>query len=309
MLSVLQGLGVLAVVIAIGFGLARFRVLPEKSEDIIARLVFFVATPALLFQTLSQAPVDTVFSAALAVTAITTGIGAAGYLLVARLLWRRPLGESVIGALASCYVNAGNLGIPISTYLFGTAAYVAPVMMYQLIVLAPISFVVLDIAATGRPPSLGRVVAQPVRNPIVLASVLGVLLAISGWNLPTVVWQPIEMVAGLAVPGALIAFGMSLSGAPLPGRDRGRRAELATIGVLKLAVLPLLAYLLARYGFGMDGVALLAATLCAALPTAQNIFVYALRYRVGVALARDAVLATTLACIPVLIAIVGLLHL
>lgn len=306
MVPILEGLAVIAVVIAVGFLLARFRVLPEGTPEVLARLVFFVATPALLFRTLSEAPVGSVLSSALAVTAITTTVGAVGYLVVARIR-RLPLGESVIGALASCYVNAGNLGLPISTYLFGTAAYVAPVMMYQLIVLAPIAFVALDIAETGRRPSWGRVLIQPVRNPLVLASALGVVMALAQWQLPEVVDAPIAMIAGLAVPGALIAFGMSLYGAPLPGRA-GRRLELVSIGVLKLAVLPAVAYLVGRFVFGLQDVPLLAATLCAALPTAQNVFVYALRYRVGTALAREAVLSTTLVAAPVLIAVVGLVH-
>lgn len=297
----------LAVVIAVGFLLARFRVLPENTQEILARLVFFVATPALLMQTLSKAPVGEVFSAALGVTAIATAVGGLGYFALSRWWFRATAGESTIGAVASCYVNAGNLGIPLTSYLFGTATYVAPVMMYQLIVLAPIAFVMLDLAETGQSPSLKRVLLQPVRNPIVVASLLGVGLALSGWQLPEVVAQPINLIAGLAVPGALIAYGMSLHGAPIPGKQVGR-AALGAIMVMKMLVLPATAYLVARFIFGMHGEPLLAATLCAALPTAQNVFVYAVRYRTAVPLARDAVLATTVAAVPVLIAIVALVH-
>lgn len=307
MLSIVQGLAVLAVVIAVGFLLARFRVLPEGTQEMLARLVFFVATPALLLQTLSKAPVAEVFSAALPVTAIATAVAGLGYVALSRWWLRARLGESTIGAVASCYVNAGNLGIPLTSYLFSTATYVAPVMMYQLIVLAPIAFVLLDIAETGQSPSLKRVLLQPVRNPIVVASLAGVALALSGWQLPEVVGRPIDLIAGLAVPGALIAYGMSLHGAPAPGKQVGR-AQLGAVLGMKMLVLPVTAYLLARFVFGMRGEPLLAATLCAALPTAQNVFVYAVRYRTAVPLARDAVLATTVAAVPVLIAIVGLVH-
>lgn len=307
MLSIVQGLAVLAVVIAVGFLLARFRVLPHGTQEVLARLVFFVATPALLLQTLSRAPVAEVFSAALPVTAMATAVAGLGYVALSRWWLRAGWGESTIGAVASCYVNAGNLGIPLTSYLFSTATYVAPVMMYQLIVLAPIAFVLLDIAETGQSPSLKRVLLQPVRNPIVVASLLGVALAVSGWHLPEVVARPIDLIAGLAVPGALIAYGMSLHGAPVPGKQVGRRALGAVLG-MKMLVMPVTAYLLARFVFGMHGEPLLAATLCAALPTAQNVFVYAVRYRTAVPLARDAVLATTVTAVPVLIAIVGLVH-
>ena len=79
----------------------------------------------------------------------------------------------VIGALGSSYVNAGNLGIPLAVYVFGDATFVAPVMLYQLLVLAPIAFVILDLVETGKRPSWRRVMIQPIRNPVILASALG----------------------------------------------------------------------------------------------------------------------------------------
>lgn len=297
----------LLLVIAVGFVLARFRVLPAATEQVLSRLVFFVATPALLLHTLETAPVGTVLSSSLAITAIVTTVGIGGYLVLDRLFWRRPLGERVIGALSASYVNAGNLGLAVTSYLFGSAAYVAPVMMYQLVVLAPVAFVVLDLAGTGVRPSPRRVLLQPVRNPLVLASALGVLLALTGRRLPMVLEQPVELIGAMAVPGALIAFGMSLYGAPLPGRGGGAGRLLAICGI-KLLMLPAVAYALGRWMFGLDPTPLLAVTLCAALPTAQNIFVYASRYRTGVGLARDAVASTTVLCVPVLISIVALVH-
>ena len=72
------------------------------------------------------------------------------FVLVARWGWKRDVATVVIGALGSSYVNAGNLGIPLAVYVFGDASYVAPVMLYQLVVLAPISFVVLDVVESGR---------------------------------------------------------------------------------------------------------------------------------------------------------------
>jgi malonate transporter len=44
-----------------------------------------------------------------------------------------------------------------------------------------------------------------------------------------------------------------------------------------------------------------------ALPTAQNVLVYALQYRRGQALARDAGLVTTILAVPVLLVITALL--
>jgi len=306
MLPVLEGLFTIGVVIGVGYLLARIRLLPDATPEVLSRLVFFVATPALLLQTLADAPLAAVLSSGLAVTALATTVASVVFILVSRWWWHRDAGSVVIGGLSSCYVNAGNLGIPLAVYVFGDASYVIPVMLYQLTVLAPIAFVVLDIVESGRSPSWRRVLSQPVRNPVILGSVLGIALATTGTRIPDVIAGPLGLIAGMAVPGALIAFGMSLRGAPLPGRG-GRAADLALAVGIKIVLMPLAAFALARWVFGLDGVPLLAATMTAALPTAQNIFVYAMRYRTAVPLARDVVSTTTVACIPALVVIAALL--
>ena len=306
MLQVLQGLFTIGVVAGVGDLLARIKVLTESTPEVLSRLVFFVATPALLLQTLATAPIAAVLSSGLAVTALATTVASVVFIAVSSWWWHRDAGSVVIGGLSSCYVNAGNLGIPLAVYVFGSAKYVIPVMLYQLTVLAPIAFVVLDVVESGRSPSWRRVLAQPVRNPVILGSVLGILLAATGTAIPDVIDGPLGLIADMAVPGALIAFGMSLRGAPLPGRG-GRAADLALVVGIKIVLMPVVAYALARWVFGLDGVPLLAATMTAALPTAQNVFVYAMRYRTAVPLARDVVSTTTVACIPALVAITALL--
>jgi malonate transporter and related proteins len=116
---------------------------------------------------------------------------------------------------------------------------------------------------------------------------------------------PIELISDLAVPGMLLAFGISLCGAKRPGA--GESAPLlATVLLLKCIVHPVLALLLGLV-LGLEGHALLAVVVCAALPTAQNVFGYAVRFDQGVVLGRDAALSTTVVSVPVLFAVVAVL--
>jgi malonate transporter len=77
--------------------------------------------------------------------------------------------------------------------------------------------------------------------------------------------------------------------------------------VLKMLVMPVLVYVIARFGFGETGHELFAQVVIAALPTAQNVLVYATRYRRGQILSRDTTLITTLASIPTIMVISVLL--
>ncbi|MHB1473848.1 MAG: AEC family transporter, partial [Dermatophilaceae bacterium] len=125
MQGVLAGFATLGAIIALGFLLAHFAVLGSDSQELLTRLVFFVATPALLFQTLSTAPVGQIFTSGLAAAALSFVGTAAVYALLARAVWRRSTGDTVVGALSSAYVNAANLGLPITVYVLGTASFIA----------------------------------------------------------------------------------------------------------------------------------------------------------------------------------------
>lgn len=76
--------------------------------------------------------------------------------------------------------------------------------------------------------------------------------------------------------------------------------------VLKLAVMPLVAWAVA-VALGLDGQVLLGVVITAALPTAQNIFLHATRYRVGEDVARETILVTTLLSLPVALLVALLL--
>jgi predicted permease len=110
----------------------------------------------------------------------------------------------------------------------------------------------------------------------------------------------------MAIPAMLLAYGVSLRIGPLPGAGEPT-GQIAVIVALKLVVQPLTAYLLARYALGLQPAELLAVTVVAALPTAQNVFTFSIRYRQGEVLARDAIFLTTIGSVPVLLLIAALL--
>jgi len=304
--GVLTGFVTLGAIIVLGVLLAHLGVLGADSQLLFSRLVFFVATPALLFQTLATAPVDRLLTSGLVVAALSFAGTAGIYVLLARTIWGRSTGHTVLGALSSAYVNAGNLGLPITVYVLGTASFIAPVLLMQLLVITPTAFAILDSVVSRRRPSLWGIISQPLRNPITVGSILGLLCSLVGWQVPALVAAPIGLIAGMAVPGVLLAYGVSLRLGPRPIAG-GSVAELAVVCGLKLLVQPMLAYVAARWLFGLDGRALLAATVVAALPTAQNIFVYATRYNRSTTLARDSIFVTTALSVPVLLTITALL--
>ncbi|WP_206488238.1 AEC family transporter [Rhodococcus sp. KRD162] len=300
MSGVLEGFTVIFVVIALGYLLAHLRVLGEHGQFVLSRLVFFVATPALLFVTLAGSDVSVILSPTLAVAGTTALLVGAIYFVVAKLVLTRAVPDATIGALASSYVNAANLGIPIAVFVLGDANFVAPLLLFQIMIYTPIAVTILDISTKIDKVSLFKTVTTPFRNPIVLAGAAGLLLSVTGFELPEALMQPFRLLGNASVPGALLAFGLSLYGARVLQKGISPRRDVALATVFKMALQPVLGYLMARFVFVLEDHELFAIVVISALPTAQNVFVFASRYQRGVVLARDTAFVTTLVSIPVI---------
>ncbi len=305
MLDTLTGFAVVALAVVVGYILGRIGLLGPHAREVLSRLTFFVLSPFLLFVVLANADVRMLFSSLLPVSAIAALAMFVIFIVLARVVWRRNLGETIIGTLASGQVNSNNIGIPLSLYLLGNAAYPAPVIMMQMVIFTPITLALLDFA-TKREGSVGRTILRALTNPMIIASGLGMAVALSGVTLPPIVIEPFTLIANACVPVLLISYGISLYGQKVLGAA-GHRRDIVVASVLKLFIMPLVAWALAQFVFGLTAQEVLIITVLAALPSAQNIFNYAQRYDVGETIARDTVFITTVGCLPVLFVITLLL--
>ena len=310
MTGVLIGFAIIGTVIGIGYLVGRSGVLGEAAPFVLSRIVFFVLAPSLLFTVLADADVHVLFSQLLLVSASAAIICCLLFASIAIFVWRRKIPEAVIGSLASGYTNANNIGIPVAFYVLGNTAYVAPVILLQLLVLAPISLTILDVT-TRRGEGTGSTsrwsaLVRPFRNPLLIGSALGVLLSVTSTTLPSEVMEPFRLIGAAAVPVVLISFGMSLHGRKILEAGSRRRDVILASGI-KVLAMPVVAWLIGDLLFQLNPEQLFAVVVLAALPTAQNVFVYAQRYERGVTMARDTVLITTIASVPVLLAAAALL--
>ncbi len=305
MLATLTGFAVVAFAIAVGWFIGRIDLLGEHARHVLGRLIFFVLSPFLLFSVLAHANAGMLFSSLLPVSAIAAVAVIVAYALIARLAWKRSVGETVIGALSSGQVNSNNIGIPLSIYLLGSAAYPAPVILMQLLILTPVSLTILD-AVSSDTVSVRRTLLRTATNPIIIGSLLGTLVSVFGIPVPPIVMDPIQLIADAAVPVLLISYGLSLHGQRVLGTT-GHRRDVILASALKLVAMPLIAWAAAEFLFGLPAEQVLIVVVLAALPTAQNVFNYSQRYDVAESISRDTVFLTTIGCLPALLLIMTLL--
>jgi malonate transporter and related proteins len=310
--GVLAGFATIGIIIGLGFLLAQLKILDATAQGVLTRIAYYVASPALMVTVLGGTDVQRLLSANLIASLASVAVAAISAVLLARLLWKREAGDTVIAAFCSAYVNAGNLGIPIAAYALGDAALIAPMLLAQLLVLQPSGLAVLDAITQVPSPGISKRrlllirLTRPLRNPLAVGSLVGLTLALTGIKLPVAINAPLTLVAGIAVPSMLLAYGVSLRLGPRPGAGEPP-IQVGTLVFLKLIVQPIAAYLIGAYAVGLVGHDLLAVTVIAALPTAQNVFTLAMRYERGVILARDTIFVATLLSVPVILGITWLL--
>lgn len=304
--AVVQSLCAIALLIAVGRVAARSGALGSGAPRVLADLTYWITSPALLFSAISATDVHRVMGAPLAVAA-ASGLGTAiVVVLVARVLLGVRGGDLVLGAMSGSLNNAAHIGIPIAVYALGDAVHGVPIMVFQLGFFTPMFFVLADLAGSHAHPTVSGVVRGVVTNPMVLAAAAG--FACAWWRipLPELITVATTMAGQAAPPVVLVAFGASLVGQSLV--LRGRRGVLIVwASIAKLVVQPAIA-LGAGHLLGLRGGALMAVTVVAALPTAQNAFIAATRARTGEDVAKAAVLLTTFASLPVTALIAWAFH-
>ncbi|ANG64823.1 transporter [Marinobacterium aestuarii] len=234
------------------------------------KATYFVLFPVLLVARLSQADISDVPIGGLGLAILLLLLG--GTLLCYLL---RPL-LKLDGAEFTSFYQGGvrfntYVGLAMVAAIYGDSALAVSAVIIAFMILLLNVFCVLAFAFhAGGSPGLRPVLRNLVRNPLILASVLGLLLNYSGIGMPLMVRPVAELLGQMALPLGLLAVGAGLSLKAL----RAVGPALLGASVIKLLLLPLLALGLAQLlSLGDQTRNLL--ILFAALPTASSAYILA----------------------------------
>lgn len=253
--------------ICLGFILAR-RGFPDPGFWAAAeRINYFILFPALLLGSLANAPIRDPEVLRLGGAAVVMILLATLALSLARRV--RPVTAARFGAVLQGTVRFNTyLGLAILATLVGTPG-IERAALY-LAVAVPLGNVLAIMALTepgdGRAPL--TVLRTVLRNPLILACLGGIVLALSGLGLPYGTGRFLDLLAQASLPLGLLCVGAALQPAAL----RRDVLTLAATGVLRLLVMPLMAAGIAL-AFGLTGVEALVLVVFSAVPTAPSSYV------------------------------------
>jgi malonate transporter and related proteins len=278
----------------------RIGVLGTHATTELNRFVVYLALPALLFDIIAHARwVDiwqpgfiAVFGlSALLIFAVTVAF---------RLRRPRHLADAVIDGLNAGYANVGYIGFPLTLVALGRNA-LAPTLAATIItvcVLFGVAIVLIEIGLQTekrRTHLVMKVGRSLLRNPLLVAPVLGALVPLAGLSISDPVETFLKLLGGAASPCALVALGLFLA-TKRQTAERNYKATALLAGV-KLVLQPLVAWVFASFVFGLSPLLTHAAVLLAALPTGTGPFMLAEFYGREAQVTSNVVLVSTMASI------------
>jgi malonate transporter and related proteins len=280
MLAVLTIVTPVFALMALGYLLSRFRVLPEGGGAALAQFAFKIAIPAMLFRAMLNAgampPALVGFLIAYFTAVILVWIVA---ILSARTALGRAAEDAPSIAMAATFGNTVMLGLPIAVTAFGPDAAVPLAILVA--VEAPILWIAatvqIEIARRGAITSggaFGAVLRDLATNMVILSLLLGIMGRTAGLVLPEAADRFLTLLGQAGVPVALIALGMVLSQFRLAGEWRA----MLTISAMKLALLPAAVFVVAHGVFALPPLLTAVMVLHAAMPVGANAFLFATRY-------------------------------
>ncbi len=253
--------------ILFGFLLNRFTDWGRGFWGGLEKLIYFVLFPALLFISIAKTKIDFVAAAPALKTAVATVFISMALAYLGKLIFK-PDAKIFASGFQTAFRFNSYIGLAIAGRLHGEAGIAAFGIVIGLVVPLCNIGAVWALARNSQ----ASLLKELIQNPLILATLSGVLYSLSGLPIP----EPVQMLLS-RMGAASLACGLLAVGAALQLKDVGKNMNLITyFTAVKLIAMPIAAIMIAR-ALGVTGVYFEMVVLFAALPTATSAYVLAVR--------------------------------
>jgi len=189
MLAVLSITAPIFILIGLGFFSARIGLVSREQARGMGAFVIHFALPALVFKALAERSLGEVLNWPYLGAYALASLSLFGFGLLLARRWRgQSLSQSAILAMGMSVSNSGFIGYPIAVMVIGPTAGLAMAlgMLVENLLMVPLA---LALAEAGQQQGRGLTVLREtvrrlLRNPLIIAIVLGLAMSLSGLRLP-----------------------------------------------------------------------------------------------------------------------------
>ena len=306
MINILSIISPLLILALLGYLIAKRQWLTDGQLSGLSKITFRIFIPAFLFYRMATADLASVLNP-LPIAAFYLPVllcFALGFTLNFLLHpdYKKHRGGSAVFALASSYSNNIIVGLPLLLLVIGDSAL--PIIFLIVTFHSAMLFALTSAIAASQHVEVKNNSAeqginwlnfakQTITNPLVFGILSGLLVNALGITIPALIARPLEMLGQPAITLALIALGASIAKYDI----RGERRFIALASSIKLIILPLLVYLMAKYVFALDTLIVQVLVILSACPTGVNAYLIAQQHEVHRKAVASSVVVSTISAV------------
>jgi hypothetical protein len=274
MIAVFNALIPVIAIIVLGMLLRRTTLFSDESWLGFENLCYFVLFPSLLIKTLATAKIASTELLLFSAMVLFAIFGMSLLLLIFQPMMKRWL--HINGpAFTSLFQGAtrwhGFIALSIVGLLYGDegVAYMAIIMA---VIIPPLNVINVAVLArfTDGDSSLNDVLHKLLRNPFIIACVMGATLNLTGIGLPSQIYSLLDILGGGALGLGLLSVGAGLRFSLV----LDHRVLVSFGAAIRLLGMPLLMFA-GAWLFGIEGMPRTVAVIAAAVPTAATSYILA----------------------------------
>lgn len=300
-IAIAQQVGVLFILIAVGFGCGRAGLITKHASKKMTDIVLYVVTPCVMVSAFQRE-----FSVALLGKVLLAALTALGILtvstLIVRLVFRsKDEARRKVLQFAVIFSNCGFMSLPLQKALLGEDGWFYGSIFVAVFNVFCWTYGLVDMSGDKKQLSVKRLAL----NPGIIGVTVAVILFIAQIKLPTIIIEPVTHLANLNTPLPMLIIGFYLSRADFKKAFTDKGAYLAML--FRLIIIPLAAAAVMAL-LRMDAKMVIAFTIACSAPTAATTTMFAAKFRRDVSLSVSVVTASTLFSIITMPLIVSLAY-
>lgn len=281
---------ILLAIVIVGYVAGKLKYMGGDFDRRLSNIIIDITCPALILSSTmgGKLPDRSLILPLLGISLLTYVLLAIAAWTLPRWLTKKSEDRGTVG-FALMFGNVGFIGYPIVGAIFGHEAVFYAAILNVVNTLSVFTAGVMLV--NGEKQRMAFQSKILVSTPMISAYLAILIVALGIDNIPSVISQPITMIGGITVPGALLIIGSSMS--RLSWRMMLGSGVVYVTTAFRLLILPLLLYIIFR-AMGFDSLVVNINTLVIAMPVATYGTILCLRYGRDTALITEITFISTL---------------
>ncbi len=281
---------ILLAIVIVGYMAGKLKYMGGDFDRRLSNIIIDITCPALILSSTmgGKLPDRSLILPLLGISLLTYVLLTIAAWTLPRWLTKKSEDRGTVG-FALMFGNVGFIGYPIVGAIFGHEAVFYAAILNVVNTLSVFTAGVMLV--NGERQRMAFQSKILVSTPMISAYLAILIVALGIDNIPSVISQPITMIGGITVPGALLIIGSSMS--RLSWRMMLGSGVVYVTTAFRLLILPLLLYVIFRT-MGFDSLVVNINTLVIAMPVATYGTILCLRYGRDTALITEITFISTL---------------